>query len=172
MKGNRGQAGIALAVTLFMLALLTLIGVAAITASTSHLRLVGNLQAANEAEMALRAAIEQSVCEKAGSDCAPVTYDCKSLSVCVNGRGVNVEIRPRCLGAAGGDEQGGSLSARQVVDTYWDFEGTAVGDPLGAGMTVHWGLRVPKAGPCPRPNPYAAGNTPPTCPVPANVTCN
>jgi len=41
-----------------MLGLVTLIGMAAIMLTTSHLRLVGNLQSAVESEMAARSAIE------------------------------------------------------------------------------------------------------------------
>lgn len=166
------QAGVALAVTLFMLALLTIIGVSAVTLSTTHFRLVGNLQTANETEMALRSAMEQIACEKSGTDCAPASYSCRSLNICVNGHPVRVEIRPRCNGVAYSSAEGGSISGKNVVDTYWDLEGKIVNDVFGANTTVHWGLMVPKGGPCPQPNPYAAGNTAPTCPTPASVSCN
>ena len=61
MKGSRGQAGIALAVTLFMLALLTLIGVAAIIfagASTANPAIVPE-QVLNPEPLALYPEIEQ-----------------------------------------------------------------------------------------------------------------
>ena len=173
MTHMNAQAGVALAVTLFMLALLTIIGVSAVTLSTTHFRLVGNLQTANEAEMALRSAMEQVACEKSGTDCAPATYACRSLNICVNGHAVEVQIRPRCNGFAYSSAEGGSISGRNVVDTYWDLEGK-MADPtafFGTNISVHWGLMVPKGGPCPQPDPYKEGN-PPACPTPASVSCN
>ena len=73
MKMLKRQTGVVLAVSLFMLALLTIIGVSAITLSTTHFRLVGNLQAANEADMAIRAIVERYACERSGSVCLPIT---------------------------------------------------------------------------------------------------
>jgi len=171
MGKSSQQAGVVLAVTLFMLALLTIIGVSAVTLSTTHFRLVGNLQTAIEAEMALRSAMEQAACDKSGTDCAPPTYACRSFNICVNGHSVGVQIRPRCNGVAYSSAEGGSISGKNVVDTYWDLEGKIVNDVFGANTTVHWGLMVPKGGPCPQPNPYAPGNTAHTCPAPTSVTC-
>ena len=155
-----------------MLALLTIIGVSAVTLSTSHFRLVGNLQNANEAEMALRSAMEQVACEKSGIDCAPTSYDCRSTTICVNGHAIQIEVRPRCNGVAYSSTESTSISGKNIVDTYWDLEGKVVNDIFGANTTVHWGLMLPKGGPCPQPNPYATGNTPPSCATPPAANCN
>jgi Tfp pilus assembly protein PilX len=171
---SQKQTGVVLAVTLFMLALLTIIGVSAVTLSTTHFRLVGNLQTANETEMALRSAMEQIACEKSGTDCAPANYNCRSLNICVNNHAIQVEVRPRCNGVAYSSAEGGSISGKNVVDTYWDLEGKIVNDVFGANTTVHWGLMVPKGGPCPQPNPYANNdpNDDPECPALETIPCN
>lgn len=167
MKPRQQQAGVVLAVTLFMLALLTIIGISAVMLSTTHFRLVGNLQTTIEAEMALRSAIEQVVCEKVDGECRKMTYFCKTINFCVNGRTVPVQIRSSCNGAAFSNSEGGSLSATNILDTYWDMEGKVVDAMFGANTAVHWGLRVPQGGTCPgAPNPL------PPCEALGAIACN
>ena len=165
MNRSQQQTGVVLAVTLFMLALLTIIGVSAVTLSTTHFRLVGNLQTAHESEMALRSSIEQLVCEKVDGDCSRMEYFCKTMNFCVNGRIVPVQIRSSCNGATKNSES--SLQSSTPLDTYWDMEGKVADTMFGANTVVHWGLMVPKGGACPpRPNPL------PSCETPGAITCN
>lgn len=165
MKMAAAQRGVVLAVTLFILVLLTIIGVSAVMVSTTHFRLVGNLQTANEAEMAMRSAIEHFVCEKNGSECKDITYFCKTMYVCVNGHPLKVEVRSWCNGWARSNPEGSYKD--QFFDTQWDLEGTIADSILGPNTKVHWGVLVPKGGVCPsRPDPL------PLCEPPATATCN
>ncbi|MFM8443319.1 MAG: hypothetical protein ACKN9W_08260 [Methylococcus sp.] len=162
MRKLKRQTGVVLAVSLLMLALLTIIGVSAITLSTNHFRLVGNLQAANEADMAIRAIVERYACERSGSVCLPINRACQRYQTCVNGHAVEVEIRTQCIGASRGQAAGGSISnPNPVFDTHWDIHGTVT----QTGASAHLGLALPKGGPCPAP-------TTPTCTDATAVTCN
>lgn len=160
MNKRRRESGVALAVTLFMLGLLTVIGVSAIMLSTSHFRLVGNLQAANEAEMAVREAVECVACEKAGAACNPLSYQCKKVAIRVNGRPINVEIRTRCVGVSRGDTEGGTISGTPILDTHWEITGISE-----TGIAGRLGIVAPKSGACPP-------TVIPTCSAPASVPCN
>ena len=150
MKPFTSEGGVALAVTLFMLALLTIIGVSAVTLSNTHFRLVGNLQTANEAEMALRSALEQMACEIEDGVCKEMKYGRRNMNIPVNGHQIQVEINPKCNGAAYVSAEGTSQRSRNSLDTYWDLE-AKVNDVFGTKTTVHWGLMVPLTGRCPQP---------------------
>ena len=144
MKPLRGQSGVALAVTLLMLGLLTLIGVSAVMLSTAHFRLVGNLQSANETEMAVRGAIENFVSGKTDDGAPkepPTCGECKTVGMCVNGHQIDIDITAQCAGNiptdAGGSVQDGGKNA------VWDIQGRARDAISGAEIVGHWGLLVP-----------------------------
>lgn len=130
------QSGVVLTVTLFMLALLTLIGISAVTLSTSHFRLTGNLQAEMETEAALNVVMENYLSSDApfiqpGGVCHPAPQ-----TVTVNGRAITVDIEePVCTG----------IIERTDVFTphIFNIRATAT-DPLTASsVTAHWGVSIP-----------------------------
>ncbi|NCA71289.1 MAG: hypothetical protein EOM91_14550 [Sphingobacteriia bacterium] len=149
------QAGVVLVVTLFMMGLLTIIGVSAIHMSTSHFRLVGNLQDANELEMAARAVIERYASENPNLNCANV-----AIPIEVHGRSICIAIDTRCVGMTPGDPEGSSLvDGKQVFDAHWEIRARPVGIDWSEGLLLHWGLVIPVSSFCP------------SCPAPTEVTC-
>lgn len=145
MMRNFRQSGAALAVALVMLVVLTLIGVTAMKMSATHYRIAGNLQIANEVEMAARNAIEQYVSTHKEIDCGkfPVTQ-------CVEGRPICIAVSVRCTGRAISDSEGSSISSdKQVYDSYWEFTAEPESEYQGANVCVHWGLMIPFSGYCP-----------------------
>lgn len=161
------QKGVVLAVTLFMLALLTIIGVSAVTLSTTHFRLVGNLQSANEAEMAMRFAIESFISEK-NTDGILKSFECGkcvNYPVCTNDHQVDIKITPKCMGKIPPNSES-SLTKKQPMDGLWDIEAKLSDSSTG---TVHWGLITPKE-PCEADNIVCPRVN---CPAPSvTLTCN
>lgn len=150
MKAVRHQSGVALAVTLFMLGLLTVIGVSAVMLGTTHLRLVSNLQAEKEAEMALQQWVEcyiSSPGQPIATGCPPNNIDPLAPpsdpppeSVTVNGRALVIDIsKPRCTGY---------IETRSGPETYpllWEFTATATDTATGVSLRYHWGITAPMA---------------------------
>lgn len=130
------QSGVVLTVTLFMLALLTLIGISAVTMSTSHFRLTGNLQAEMETEAGLNMVMENYLSSDApfirpGGVCRPAPQ-----TVTVNGRTITVDIEePVCTGI---------IEKTDVfIPHVFDIRATAT-DPLtGSSVSAHWGISIP-----------------------------
>ena len=144
MKPLRGQSGVALAVTLLMLGLLTIIGVSAVMLSTTHFRLVGNLQSTNETDMAVRSVIENFVSGKTDDGVPkgpPTCGECTTVAMCVNGRQIDIDITAQCVGNTPADAGG---SVQDVgKNAVWDIQGRARDAISGAEIVGHWGLLVP-----------------------------
>jgi hypothetical protein len=140
MNTPHHQSGVALAVTLFMLALLTIIGVSAVMLGTTHFRLVSNLQAEKEAETAMQMAVEHliSVPTGAHADAFNPPLDPAAEYIEVNGHSIRVDIsQPRCTGY---------IESRSGPDTYpllWEFRAVTQDDATGANFTFHWGVTAP-----------------------------
>ena len=155
----RPNKGFALAVALFMLVLLTLIGITAMKLTATHSRIVGNIQDATERELAARAAIETYVTEHPTLDCGTA-----AIPICipqrVNDNGVVcVAVTTNCVGRSVRNPEGGSISGgKPLYDSHWDIAARPV---LGEVTEpwVHWGLMIPLSGFCPQ------------CPGPQEVSC-
>lgn len=141
----QAQTGVVLVVALFMLAILTVIGISAVHLSTTHFRLVGNLQDTLELEMATRAALEQYASERYHLIC-----DNRAVTMQVQGREVCIAITTRCTGVTRGDPEGGSLvDGKQALDSHWELTGTPVDADANAGIRIHLGVLVPVWPHCP-----------------------
>lgn len=153
------QLGTVLAVSLVMLTVVTLLGVAALNLSTTNLRLAGNTQAEKEVEAALKTAIETFVSSsdpfmRSGGTCNPAPQ-----TVTVQGHAVAVDLdEPFCLSAVAvpGSSTGytGPLSAPggQVgkENTTWEIRGTAWDALTGTRIAGRQGIMIPlPAGNCP-----------------------
>lgn len=140
------HSGAALAVALVMLVVLTLIGVTAMKMSATHFRIAGNLQIANEVEMAARNAIEEFVSSHTVISCGkfPVLQ-------CIDGRQICIAVSAQCMGRAVSDSEGSSISSdKQVYDSYWEFVAEPESEYQGANIRVHWGLMIPFSNFCPK----------------------
>lgn len=139
MKEHYRGSGAALAVTLFMLGLLTIMGVSAIMLGTTHLRQVGNLQAETETKMALDSTVLAYLSDQANFR---VLSDPACLPVSVNGHTVNVDIgMPRCvalLSPAGGSTENANTSVFEICARAWD-------SIMGTNLVMRWGVSVPFA---------------------------
>lgn len=163
MTTPRVSKGFALAVALFMLVLLTLIGVTAMKLTATHSRIVGNLQVATEQEMAARAAIETYVTDHPALAC-----EVTPISVCIQQRQVCVSVCTKCIGRGVRNPEGGSISGgKPLYDSYWDISATTEPETLGAEVTIHWGLMIPLSGFCPQ---EGEGECP-ICPLGEPVLC-
>lgn len=130
------QSGIVLAVTLFMLALLTLIGVSAVTMSTSHLRLTGNLQTEMETEAALNRVMETFLSSSAPFTRPEGLCNPPPQTVTVNGHAITVDIdEPICTGI---------IEKTDVfVPHVFDIRAQAIDNLTHSSATIHWGVSIP-----------------------------
>lgn len=143
------ETGVTLAVTLFMLVLLTAIGVSAMLLSTTHSRLVSNQQASYELETAVRLGIEQYAYSLRSTTLLDGQTATQTVTL-PNGHSIAVAITLRCLGASKHVPRQGSLSNPQkLFDTHWDVQGLAVDQSTGASITAHRGLMDIQGGKCP-----------------------
>jgi hypothetical protein len=148
------QSGAALAVSLFMLGVLTLIGIAAISSGTVNYRLVNNLQVQEEAEKAVQGLVETYSSEAlpfgmSGSTCNP-----DPQPVTVNGLTVMVDIdEPICLGITEDDrpleERDTSRDELPNRNVHWEVRATTRDPVSGARTAMRWGLFTLLANGCP-----------------------
>lgn len=153
MKTAHSQTGVVLAVTLFMLLLLTIIGVSAVMMSTTHFRLIGNLQSSYEAEITARNGIVKYLknkddtgqgnefgCEEATQFVAIPTRE-ELTKVC---------IVARCLGTAPSPpSEGNSKSYEGPPNALWDVTAITKRDIFSATSVVHAGILLPASSHCP-----------------------
>jgi hypothetical protein len=149
------QSGAALAVSLFMLGTLTLIGVAAISSGTVNFRLVNNLQAQKEVEKAAQAAVETYLSDALPFGMAGTTCDPPPQTVTVNGLVVTVDLEePDCLGSVPTPRppnlKDTELHGVATRDATWEIRATAWEEnsgttwdkSSGARFAAHWGVVV------------------------------
>lgn len=140
------QHGSTLLMTLIMLVLLMLFVVSAINWSTINMRIVGNMQAQNEARIAAEMAINQVMS-------APISTASQTILIDINNDGTNdysVAIAPpSCIGdklsAATGAE------AVSIRDSVWEVQATVT--PLsifstGTSLTLTQGVSIYAGGAC------------------------
>jgi hypothetical protein len=139
------QSGAALAVSLFMLGVLTLIGVAAISSGTVNSRLVNNLQAQNEVEKAAHTAMEAYLSDPMPFAMSGTTCDPLPQTVTVNGLAVTVDIEePRCFGSKDTPVAPRLRNTeREKInskDATWEVRVTAQDPVSGARFAARWGV--------------------------------
>jgi Tfp pilus assembly protein PilX len=142
------QTGAVLAVSLIMLAVLTLLGVAAIGTGMTNFKLVGNLQAQKEAEQAVHAAMETYFSTATPFIQNAGTCDPDEQTETVNGNEVVVDIaEPLCLNST--PAPGNSLiNGIPVRITSWDIRATVRDAVSGSRVATHWGLIIPMLTQC------------------------
>ena len=129
--------GAALAVTLLMLSLLTIVGVSAVMISTTHFRQIANQQAEYELRMALVSELEAHASNSGhlkNTSLYPLTK-----TVSVNGHTVTIEI--------GAPVQVGIIPVAGSGNTIPVIElcGRGTDSVTGAFMTYHVGVSIPFA---------------------------
>lgn len=132
------QSGVVLAVTLFMLGLLTLIGISAVMLGTTHFRLVGNLQAEKEVEMAMQRAVEEFISVPGRADAFNPPLDPEPVAIAVNGHNISVDLtQPRCIGYVESTDTGTTYA------TLWEFQAVARDTVTGTCLAYRWGVSAP-----------------------------
>jgi type II secretory pathway pseudopilin PulG len=168
MRGGRlfAQRGAALAVSLIMLVLITLMVIAALNLGTSNFRAVSNTQFREQAIAAANVAIQDRISSDfTGPADANGAIATTYPSVDLNNDGTDdytVAITPTCVSATVAQlaepssiKLPGELSVAATWNTVWDIRAevtpptptgppsvTVVADPSGAKVVVHAGVRV------------------------------
>jgi Tfp pilus assembly protein PilX len=169
VKGGRlsAQRGAALAVSLIMLVLITLMVIAALNLGTSNFRAVSNTQFREQAIAAANVAIQDRISSDFTGLADPATGALATTypTVDLNNDLIpdyTVAITPTCVSATVAQlaepssiKLPGELSVAATWNTVWDIRAevtpppptsgpsvTIVGDPSGAKVVVHAGVRV------------------------------
>lgn len=129
-------------ISLVMLIVLTLLVVSAIRMSNTNMKIVGNLQAKNEATTAAQDAIER-VMSNLSNFYTPAQL---SFSIDINNDGVTdytaVTSAPTCIKMIAVDGYGADFAESAPKDTYWDITAVVTDSRTGAAVTVHQGAKV------------------------------
>jgi Tfp pilus assembly protein PilX len=159
------QRGAALAVSLIMLVLITLMVIAALNLGTSNFRAVSNTQFREQAISAANVAIQDRISSNftGPADLTTGAIATTYPSVDLNNDGTDdytVAITPTCVSATIAQladpstvKLPGELSVAATWNTVWDIRAevtpptaptgvTIVADPSGAKVVVHAGVRV------------------------------
>lgn len=136
------QTGASLLISLVMLVVLTLLVVSAIRMSNSNLKVVGNMQAKNEATSAAQQAIEQ-VMSNASNFYTPTP---KTISIDINNDGTadySVAVSaPVCLKMVAVPGYSVDFADSAPQDAYWDIKAVVTDTRTGASSTVHQGAKL------------------------------
>lgn len=150
------QRGATLLVAMIFLVLISLFAISAYKSSTSQLRVVGNMQARQEAIAAAQQAIEQTI---SSSQFITNPTAAVSLTTDIDANGVpdytaTLTPTPRCYRAqpVNSSQLDPTVPANLVcltglggipcVDTEWDVSAEVVDEKTGASVTVHQGVEV------------------------------
>ncbi len=140
------QTGLVLSVALVMLSIMTVIAVAAISQSLTHMKLVGNLQARIESDTTLWIALETLLSHEAGAlfdgTCTPNF----TLPICMNLKLTEVVITARCETLPPGD----AVRSERLGSTLWDISASIIDSNTSARSTMHLGFKAPPPSTCPR----------------------
>ncbi len=138
----RYQRGAVLIVSLLMLIVLTLLAVSSINTGTVNLRIVGNMQAQTNAEMATHQAVEEYL-----SSISNFTTP-TAATITVNGLDVAIS-EPVCRRQA--PAKGYSAAWKLVPeDDEWEFDATVSDTNTGAQVGMVQGIKIRMvAGSCP-----------------------
>ena len=135
------QQGISLVISLIMLVVMTLMTISYVNSSTSTIRVVGNMQAQDEAMSAAQLVIENSL-NSLNTFTAPALV---SQNVDLDNDGIPdyavVLQPPMCMSHTVKSGYGQSMAP--PWDTYWNTDAT-VTDLRGSGATytIHQGTRI------------------------------
>lgn len=148
---DKKQWGASLLVSLIMLLVLTLLVVSGIRMSSTNLKIVGNMQAKNEATAAAQQAIEQ-VMGDLNNFYPPLIYPLippqtdPTIPVDINNDGVDdytvTTSAAVCLKLVPVQGYSASFAASAPKDTYWDIKAIVTDSRTGATATVHQGAKV------------------------------
>lgn len=140
------QTGLVLSVALVMLSIMTIIAVAAISQSLTHMKLVGNLQAHIESDTTLWIALETLLSNDAGplfdGTCTPHF----TLPICMNLKLTEVAITARCETLPPGD----TARSERLSGALWDISASISDSNTAAHSTMHLGFKAPPPSTCPR----------------------
>lgn len=139
------QRGAVLLVSLIMLIMLTLLGVAAINTSTVNLRVVNNMQYRAETIAAGQQAIEAVLSNPDRFDPTKPAY-ADSTHIIDGPTDWKVTVKkPVCIGISKPRRQGGDSATNPEVDLYWNLDATAVEDSIFSSAKVEMtqGARIP-----------------------------
>lgn len=160
-SGSRvGQGGATLLVGLIMLVLITLMVIGAFNMSSTNLKLVGNMQAKDEASAAANAAIEQVISSATAFESlagVPLAERVAPQPIQLGNYEVTLAV-PECVYSTAiadntsGDQNsnilnqsagsGGTVGTVGFRDTFWDIAATVNDPATGASVEVHQGIRV------------------------------
>lgn len=138
----RRQQGATLLVGLIMLVVLTLLVVSGIRTSNANLKIVGNVQARDEAAAQAQQALEDTLSD-VNNFYTPVR---KELSVDADGDGsaeyTVVVSAPVCLKLVTVDGYSVDFADSAPKDSYWDVAVQVTDTRTGASATAHQGVKV------------------------------
>jgi len=138
----RRQQGATLLVGLIMLVVLTLLVVSGIRTSNANLKIVGNVQARDEAAAQAQRALEDMLSD-VNNFYTPVQ---KNLSVDADGDGsaeyTVVVSAPVCLKLVTVDGYSVDFADSAPKDSYWDIAVQVTDTRTGASATAHQGVKV------------------------------
>ncbi|MFN5744868.1 MAG: hypothetical protein ACK443_02090 [Methylococcaceae bacterium] len=140
------QTGLVLSVALVMLSIMTVIAVAAVSQSLTHMRLVGNLQAHIESETTLWIALETLLSNDAeplfDGTCTPHF----TLPICMNLKLTEVIITAHCETLPSSD----TARSERLSSALWDISASINDSNTSAHSTMHLGFKAPPPSTCPR----------------------
>ncbi|GAC1409610.1 MAG: hypothetical protein NVSMB6_09600 [Burkholderiaceae bacterium] len=130
------QQGVSLLLSLVMLIVLTLLVVSAIRMSNSNLKIVGNMQAKNEAVATAQLAIEQMAMGDVSNFYTPVDKPITASGY------TGTVFAPVCLKAVTVSGYSVDFAASAPKDMYWDVKAVVTDTRTGAVATIHQGVKV------------------------------
>ena len=143
----RSQQGISLVMALVMLVVLSMIAVSATYSTTSSLRVVGNMQASDEAVAAAQYWVEKELSSLSNFSNTTATLPPQTTQMGTGSYTVTV-TPPVCLSSTPMSGNSASMASTNGAagappnDTYWEFNVTAQDNTSGAAITVTQGVRT------------------------------
>ena len=143
MIAPKHQRGVVLIMAMVMLFILSTIAVSAIRASNSGIRIVGNMQAQDEVELAAQLGIEQ-VMSNLNNFTTPAGG---TVNVDINRDGVNdyavTVAAPSCVATWDiKNAYSAQLSAQSPKTSIYDVTAVVTDSRTGATATIHQGVRI------------------------------
>jgi type II secretory pathway component PulK len=144
MSNYKQQSGMALVMALVMLTVLSMIAVSAIRATNSGIRIVGNMQVADEVEIAAQLGIESLLSNLSNFTTSGGT-GIPSLYVDMNQDSVSdykvVVATPKCVNTLSTDDDSTDVSGGSTINHY-DVKATITDNRTGATTEIHQGVRI------------------------------
>lgn len=142
MKSCRDQHGVALVMALVMLVVLSMIGVSAIRASTSSIRIVGNMQAQDEVELAAQIGIEKFLSSSTNFTTLPTSNTTYNIDINYDGTSdYTVTLPPpTCIDIVDVGDDGQYTSGYKF--NHFDVKAIVTDSRTGATTTIHQGTRL------------------------------